>query len=192
MCCLTGAHMLKRRNKRMPVTTILTGDSQKLYERLMETKQYSEWFAYNEGASGWDWKWLKTKASQVLSPEAFEVLNDAALHCNRVLAIVDHPSGNLTLVRLAPDLRQAADESMARVLEQAVAIENYPEVKAPYLAAKKCVAELKELADRVETLGSQGQVGRDTVTSSSALQRVLEDLRFDSLAREELDQEQNN
>jgi hypothetical protein len=127
-------------------------------------------------------------AREFLTDPAFELLDRAAIEYNRIAGCLEtgRATGSATLIKVAPSVLQAADEAMADVLHQASVLDRYPEShEAATLAAEDEIRLLRETADRVEDLSIAPPDGART-TAASRLEGVLEDLRFEQLARSEL------
>lgn len=163
----------------------LSHDAKLLFQRLVDTTMYAEL-----NPKSWGWMGIKTRAYQELTPTSFELMDRAATECNRVFAVLDHPSPNETITRLSNDLRQALDDGMVSIIEQVTALEHYPESLSPVPIIERRIKELNELATRVESLNVSEAKTRIPV-ESDALRRALEELRFDALARQELSEDLN-
>jgi hypothetical protein len=129
------------------------------------------------------------RCEDVLSPEAFALLESAAHAANRVygaLAAEDCPA-NSTLARLAPTIYAAADETMAEMLDLAARCDRYPESGAQAQGQSQ-IEELNALADRVERLQATVDSAETAAPDVSRIQAVLKELHADERAREELQQ----
>jgi hypothetical protein len=129
------------------------------------------------------------RCEDVLSPNAFAVLESAAWEYNRVRAALATPDESPTLRRLAPGIRAAAEEAIAEVLHAASLLEQFPESGAPAQAAAARTAELRSLADELDRIRTTTP-SLTLLSGASRIQGVLDELRADRLAREELRDEQ--
>lgn len=130
------------------------------------------------------WGVRQHAAKEFLSPEVFAVLDKAAFQHNRIAGAL--ASGNPALARFAPTVKAAADQAMADMFQVAQLLDSFPESRSSASAkAEQDIEALTELADRLETMQSQGEVSL-TPSSPSPVQAVLEELRMDQLARSEL------
>jgi hypothetical protein len=130
----------------------------------------------------------RRRARDLLTPAAFDLLEDAAREYNRTvgaLAIAETTGGG-GLARLAPGIRAAADEAMVEILHAAALVNRYPESASPQEAqAQARAGELRELADRVEQLQSESAPA-PAVEPVSRVREVLEALEHEETARREL------
>lgn len=129
------------------------------------------------------WGKRERSAKEVLHPAAFEALDQAAYHYNRMAGLL--ATGNPAFTKFAPTVKAAADQAMADMFDTAAVLDNFPESSAPQSKAGEQIDELKELADRLETMEASGV---NAVEAGSRIQTVLEELRLDQLARSELTQ----
>lgn len=129
------------------------------------------------------------RCEDVLSPEAFRLLESAALQYNRIFGVVGAGAqpGSDAFARFGPEILAAADATMAQILDAAALVNRLPET-APRLEAElqSRVQELTELAGEVERLQGASMSSPALAEDASPVRRVLEDLRADQLAREEL------
>jgi hypothetical protein len=126
------------------------------------------------------------RSVEVLTPEAFRILDAAAREYNRIHAALGQPGDRPSaLERFAPNVRAAADETIAELLHLGALLNRLPEAGAAREnEAQARIAELRELAHRVEQLGAADAVLAGE--AGSRIQSVLSDLRGDQQAREEL------
>lgn len=125
------------------------------------------------------------RCEDLLSPAAFTVLENAAREYNRIAAALAAPDNSPTLRRMAPSIRASAEEAMAEILQLAALLDEFPEGVTPARAAAARTEELRTLAaelDRLQNLVSPPAF----VNGGSRIQGVLEELRADRIAREEL------
>jgi chromosome condensin MukBEF ATPase and DNA-binding subunit MukB len=131
------------------------------------------------------------RSEDVLSPDAFSLLERAAHEANRIYGALaaENSPGNSTLARLAPAIYSAADETMAEMLELAAQFERYPENGAQVRAqGQRRIDELKALADQAERLHATVDSSATDAPQVSRIQAVLRELHADAQARVELQQ----
>jgi hypothetical protein len=133
-------------------------------------------------------------ADQFLNPQVFQLIESASLQYNRVYGLLTsvNYSPNSLVGKLKPSLMQAIEEAMATVLHHAAMLDKFPEGNA---SAAKIIENhteaLREAGDRVESLVSRDvESSIESVSETSALEAVLEDLRLSDQAQKELDSEQ--
>lgn len=129
------------------------------------------------------------RCEDVLTPEAFELLNSAAQEYNRIYGALafDDQARNPTLDRLAPTISAAADETMGEILHAAALLDRFPESGSRVQGhASQQVEELRELAGQVERLQTSEEPPAALEEGRSRLQEVLEEIRAAQLAQEEL------
>jgi hypothetical protein len=129
------------------------------------------------------------RSEDVLTPEAFRVLEAAAREFNRIHAALGSPGSRPSaLERLAPNVRAAADETMAELLHVGAVLNSLPEASGAHEDSLQArIAELRELAERTESLGAS--VAAPSVAaegSGTRIQELLAGLRAEEEAREEL------
>ncbi len=123
---------------------------------------------------------------EILNERAFCLLDEAARECNRIQACVTGTK-NQAVQKRTVDLAGAADEGMAQVLQQASLLDRFPESgSAVEASARQQIESLREIAERLEALHVREPLLTERMGSSSAVDRVLDDLRLESLARQEL------
>lgn len=124
------------------------------------------------------------RSSEKLRPETFALLEHAAQEANRIYGMLEQAEGtpDSALKQMAPSIAAAADEAMAAIFHVAAQIDKFPESSASVQAqTQQQIAELHDLADQVERLCALSET-----PSSTRLQTVLQTLRADLQAREEL------
>lgn len=133
-------------------------------------------------------------AAQFLSPQVFALLESATSQYNRIFGLLTSAtlSPSSPLGKMKPSLSQALEETMGEILHHAALLDQYPEGNA---SATKIIethiVTLKETADRVESLVSREVESTiESVSQTSALEAVLQDLRLSDQAQKELDSEQ--
>lgn len=125
-------------------------------------------------------------SKDILNERAFALLEDAARECNRIQACIAGGT-NTAVQKRATDVAAASDEGMGHVLQQASLLDRFPESgQAVETSARQQIVALKEIADRLEALHTREPLLTDRLGSSSAMDRVLDDLRLETLARQEL------
>lgn len=128
------------------------------------------------------------ESREYFHPELAALLERATHQYNRLYGMLDGagagPTGALT--RMRATLYQAADEAIVEVLRTAASFDKYPESSASLTSPMESkIAQLKEAADRVEALTRQSELATQ-VAPSGPMDRVLEELRLEQIAHEEL------
>jgi hypothetical protein len=129
------------------------------------------------------------RCEDVLSPEAFRLLESAAREYNRIYGTLaaDNQGRNPTLEKLGPNIYAATDEAMAEILHAAALVDRFPESGARWESQTSGrVEELRELADQVERLQNAAPAPAALGSGASRLQDVLGELRAVEQACEEL------
>ena len=129
------------------------------------------------------------RCSEVLNEEIFTLLEAAAQQANRILGMLDqaHDNPNSPLKEMAPSITAATDEAMSAIFDTAAQIEKFPENKSHAEAlVQSQIADLQALAEQVEQLNAV-----TTIRSTTRLHTVLETLRADLVARQELNESEN-
>lgn len=127
-----------------------------------------------------------------LAPNELEPLERAAAEYNRVAGgVAMGNSGSALLAKMGPRVVKAADEVMADVLHQTAMLAKYPEgINAARARLEAQIHALKELADRVEAMAAEQPNLTDKVAYRSSIDDVLDELRLEQLARNELKPEE--
>jgi hypothetical protein len=158
----------------------LTQEAEALLSRLADHVTGGFWLPWKSG---------ENRCREVLTPEAFEMLEEAAFQFNRLQGLLAAGQIGAAAVaeRLRPLIRVAAEEAMAAVLHSAALVQQFPESAAAHRATVTApMRGLRELADRVEHLLGQDASLLETLPQETALERALAELGTDAVAREEL------
>lgn len=125
----------------------------------------------------------------LLTPEAFALLESAAFEYNRILGVIDGSSQPEKdgFARYVPEILAASDATMAQLLDTAALLNRLPETATHLEAqARSRVRELTELAGEVERLRSASLSSPAPAEEATPVSRLLEELRAEQRAREEL------
>jgi len=195
-----GAVYARARARQIPRSEVkLTSEAtQLLYRILGHIGWHYDQNRYSASANQWN-HWMsnvglssilgRKTSSQILRPETFEILDRAAANFNRAHGVfkANKRSDNASLSRMIPAAQAAADEAMISIFNQIAILERTPESSiALQKQIDRDLSNLKELSDRVEHLAGGPQSLTEQYTSTTAMQSVLEQLRYDAAAREEL------
>lgn len=187
-----GAYALKRRIRNASVQVRLTSEGQRFVLRIMQQvgwvshvqRHPQPWFGFSVFAP------FKT-SSQVLAPKTFEILDRAAGFYNRIWGLlgIKGASPPPALERHRVSIVAAADEAMVSLINACAVLDSMPESAS---ALEKQITmqsdQLRELAEQVEELAASEPSFTERFASPTAITSVLEQLRFESEARRELNQ----
>jgi hypothetical protein len=131
---------------------------------------------------------VRQRGPQDVLPEpVFELLEQACFQYNRTCGIVELATEGSPAKKLADSAQRAADETILEIIHQAALISRYPESSnAAVQTSQARIAALHELADRLESLQTRHPGLTDRMSSSSAMESVLEELKLDEIVRAEL------
>lgn len=171
----------------------LSMDGSRLVIRILSHIGWANMNSFRYGATTSPWLWSfggRRTSEQVLSPAAFNMLDRCAQEVLRILGSLNSgtPIRAQGLESLKPSILAAVDDTMIGILNQVGTMERIPEGGSAIRAQVEAdIASLKELADRVESM--QAAVPRivDHLAAPSPIQNVLEQLRQDQAARDELE-----
>lgn len=178
----------KRLKATVPREVRLTPEAVQLILQLMHHVGWQEAGRYGQHHAAWN-PWAQRSSSQVLDPETFQFLERAASAYNRAYAWVGKRGAQSSpaLERLSPAVEAAADEAMVVVLNHIASMKRIPESAAS--AAKPIeaqIAMLEELASKVEAIAGVEPTFTESLAQPSAMRSVLEQLRMEEQARQEL------
>lgn len=127
-------------------------------------------------------------ASNVIAAPAAALLETACSEYNRawgLLKIADGSTGRAK--QLVPQMRVATDEAMISILNQVSLLDKAPETQGTISAqVGQQSGKLKELADHLEGMLSEPATLADRLVSSNVMDGVLDNLRMERMAHEEL------
>ena len=183
-----------RRAKNIPTTEVrLSSQARGLLTRI------GQHIGWHDTSHDWDWATGPTgnflaglfgqkTASNVIAAPAAALLEKACFEYNRVwglLKIADGSTGRSK--QLVPQMRVAADEAMISILNQVSLLDKSPETHGTISAqVGQQSSKLKELADHLEGLLSEPASVADRLVSSNVMDGVLDNLRMERIANEEL------
>ncbi len=143
----------------------------------------------NQGWNNWWQSVFGTKtASDILRKESGPLLEAGCSQYNRLaglLKLAKDSQGRSS--NMAPQIQAAADEAMISLINQVGLLEDNPESKNAIVS--QCsgqITKLKELADRFEELLSGPTTLADRLASTTVMDNVLDQLRMEAQAHEEL------
>jgi hypothetical protein len=118
--------------------------------------------------------------------EVLALLEGAATAYNRISAVVTANQDVPAIAKMAPRVLLAADEAMSEVFHQSASLSLYPEgVEAGRKRIEGQIASLTQVAGRLESLAGSGAESTENRLRST-MDDVLSELRFEQLARTEL------
>lgn len=168
----------------------LTKEGGQLLFKLVNHVGYMNPYQYSthKYGSAWHKIWGIKTASNILSKQGFEILETAAgqhLRIHAQLELDSHAGKKLS--RSSGAIRLATEETMITLINQVALLEHHPESLGSIGdVAKKEIAKLTELADRVE----QSVTGEDSLLGmhrgGSTIDGVLENLRMEQEALDEI------
>lgn len=126
---------------------------------------------------------------QVLPQELFELLNGAAHQHNRIEGLLMERASATdgSLKAIEPNVRAAAIEAMALIVNHAAWIDTFPENAQDHAQTIRArSAQLQELADRVSKLVRAKPSVVESLGARTLMDDVLDRLRLDDDARGEL------
>ncbi|MFN6956499.1 MAG: hypothetical protein ACK4PG_17050 [Acetobacteraceae bacterium] len=127
----------------------------------------------------------RPSASELLTPDAFRLLESVVFQYNRIQGILAAKAGSAVVQRLEPEIQAAAGEAVGAALHHAAAVQRFPESltahQAEIQARTRLLTELAEHLERDEAArdGAAYEKGR-------RLQDVVATLRSEAEARSEL------
>lgn len=191
-----GANAVWKRTKGGRSQARLSGEGQKLLIRMMHQ---IGWVQHaNRTPHTWFGLSIFTPfrtASQVLDPKTSLILDQAAAHYNRIWGLLGVRGSNppASLDRHRTSILAAADEAMVNLLNVCAVIESMPESAGGLdNQITSQVEQLGELAEEVNQLASSEPTFTEQMGAPSAVRTVLEQLKLESDARKELNQESDS
>jgi hypothetical protein len=165
---------------------------------LYKIGQHIGWYdpAVNYGSASYRTSWwiqifgMKTAAG-VLENSAGIIMEEGCFVYNRLegLLKLDVESGEKART-IAPQIRAAADESMVNLLNQVALLDRNPESQS--LIESRAIDQIRkmtELANRFEELLRKPETLTDRLNNTTVMDNVLDQLRGESQAWRELNQE---
>lgn len=140
-------------------------------------------------ANNWWMQMMGRKTSaDLLNPISSELLNRATFQFNRIEGMVklanDH---NGRLKQLIPSIRVAAEEAIYIILNQVALLEQSPETHQTIAGQVETnIAKITELGNGLEGMIRQPDTIADRLTQSSVIDSVLDQIRQENLAHQEL------
>ncbi len=140
--------------------------------------------------TSWSFRPRSSETSPLIASlgiEAFEVLERSAFQYNRVVGALTSLAQTSAIVRISPKVLIAANEAMSEILHNAAMVAEYPEgAKTSRMRIEFQVNAMRELGDHVEQIASRPESLIERMASRTQMSDVLDELRFDELARTEL------
>lgn len=124
-------------------------------------------------------------ARELLSPDAFRLLESVVHQYNRIQGILAAKTGSVIVQRLEPEIQAAAGEAVGAALHHAASVQRFPESLAAHeMEIEARTRLLMELAEQLE----RDEAARDGATYEKGrrLQDVVATLRCETEARREL------
>ena len=134
----------------------------------------------------------RRSAREILDPRVFEMMDAVAYQYNRVHGYLSHPvrQGG-ALPSDAFRIQVAADQAMIDALSIARTMQQFPEnIEALRPSMEVCAGALQEASDLVGSITGTKGVAAPLHEQAVLLRGVLEDLRIESWARSELNQDE--
>lgn len=183
-----------RRAKNIPTTEVrLSSQARSLLTRI------GQHIGWHDTSHDWDWasgqagNFLANlfggkTASNVIAAPAAVLLEGACQEYNRVWGLLKIAEGSTGRAKqLVPQMRVAADEAMISILNQVSLLDKAPETHSTISAqVGQQSGKLKELADHLDVLLSEPSSIADRLVSSNVMDGVLDNLRMERIAQEEL------
>ncbi len=136
---------------------------------------------------GKHWGIIPKTAKDILGQELFDVVEAACQQYNRIDGILETSRGDTNFARVAQNSRTGADEAIFAIFHRVAMIQRYPEtMQSSILDCRDKTRALRELADGLESLRSRPISIADRLGYASTLDSVLEDVRLERMAHEEL------
>jgi hypothetical protein len=176
---LSVAHATKPRKDRLLIRpVVLTPEAKALIGGLVGER------SFGVRSRPWPAAGELDRSSQTMDPATLDFLEAAAHAHNRISALEDFGAAGPSLGRLLPKIVNAANEAMAEVLHLVAVSARYPEASSPaHQRLKNSVARMNEIADRASRLAESPNLDAG---KAETIDSVLEELRFEALARQEL------
>ncbi|MBX3118324.1 MAG: hypothetical protein KF784_04605 [Fimbriimonadaceae bacterium] len=189
------SQMIRRRHRNVPQPEVsLTSDARALIQRLATHIGWNEWNSQQRNNSfridifGMSFGGPRT-SSDKLKPFTYGLLERSAAYYNRIQGMLktkDSRSATL-LQKHEPAVKAAADEAMIVSLNQAALMEKFPENSENCRKVIEArIRDLEELSKRLSNLVHSQMTVTEALASGSVMGSVLEQLRLDEAARQEL------
>ncbi|MBS1726776.1 MAG: hypothetical protein JST51_08655 [Armatimonadetes bacterium] len=171
----------------------ITGSGRKLLHRIGShigwyDPDAARGYQHNQWGNWWQSVFGIKTASDVLTAQSTELLEAGCTHYNRLaglLKLAKDSQGRSS--NFAPQIQAASDEAMISLINQIGLLEDNPETQAAIVS--QCgsqIHKLKELADRYEEMLSGPTTLVDHLSSTTVMDNVLDQLRMEAKAQEEL------
>ena len=127
-------------------------------------------------------------ASDVMKPLSADLMEQGSAQYNRLAGLIKlGKTSKVGINTWLPQVQAAGDEAMISLINQVALLEANPETaSAVEPQGRNQVANLKELADRFEEKISSPATIADRLSSTTVMDNVLDQLRLDAQAHEEL------
>jgi len=126
-------------------------------------------------------------AREVLHPQVFELMDEAATQFNRVHGYLSHPAA--ATIRDGFRIQIAADQAMVDAVSIGCTMQQFPEnIESMRPSVTACIQALKEAADLVASIVATEAPAVVHQEQAVLLRGMLDDLRIESQARTELNQ----
>lgn len=136
---------------------------------------------------GKHWGIIPKTAKDVLGQDLFDILEAACQQYNRIDGILETSRGDTNFARVAQNSRTGADEAIFAIFHRIAMTQRYPEtMQSSMQDCREKTKALLELANGLESLQSRPVSISDRLGYTSTLNSVLEDVRLERMAHEEL------
>ncbi len=194
LACIVGTAIGYFRNRKSNTSEVrISANGRRL---LMKIGQHIGWHdhdaTYHNRGNYWA-TWLQQfvgikTASNVLTPAGAELMEAGCVEYNRIfglLKLAKESKGRSST--LAPQIQAASDEVIITLINQVALLEQTPETQAAVVSQCQSQTEkLRELADRFEDILSGPVTLIDRLSSTTVMDNVLDQLRMEAQAHEEL------
>lgn len=189
-----ATYWVAKRNKKLLQPEVrISGSARKLLYKIGQHIGWHDQDAYRVNSyNAWTAWWqtivgVKT-ASNVLTPKSAELLEAGCSEYNRItglLKLAKDSKGRSS--NLSPQIQAASDEAMISLINQVALLEETPETAAAIISqCQSQIAKLGELSARFEEILSGPTTIADRLSSSTVMDNVLDQLRLEAQAHEEL------
>ena len=143
----------------------------------------------NQWATWWQQVMGIKTASNVLTPASAELMEAGCIEYNRIFGLLklakESSSGRSST--MTPQIQAASDEAMITLINQVALLEQTPESQGAIVSqCQSQTDKLRELANRFEEMLSGPVTLADRLSSTTVMDNVLDQLRMEAQAHEEL------
>ncbi len=187
-------YLIGKRNKQIVRPEVrISGSGRKLLYKIGQHIGWNDQSALQaHNSNPWGSWWqsivgIKT-ARNVLNPNSAKLLEEGCAEYNRITGLLklskDSKGRSATL---APQIQAASDEAMISLINQVALLEETPESQTAIISqCRSHVSKLEELAERFEEILSGPITLADRLSSTTVMDNVLDQMRLEAQAHEEL------